>query len=108
MQVLYCEACSLYHGGATVKARIGITVYAKLIPSGGWKADDIDYDLEWIRRMDLSDVCEASAKCPECDGPLEIKEVDTCPHSWRESYPANERYCTICCKRQTGEIVWEG
>ena len=104
MKLWRCDDCGGYYNKAWLVVPMSATCQLKedrvlfadpdFEPKESWKLDELDL---------------SGAECPECDGQLEIVEVDACPHDWRmESGSVGVRICRFCGKRQRGVITWPG
>ena len=115
MKVFYCPICKKYIPEAKTKVEIDVCVRfgdnkkmrAYENEDGDmWEDNDLDYTEKSFSHYCTED--DFSGKYPYGihDG-VEIREVDTCPHVWKDWLGETERRCEICGEIQKGKVVFE-
>ena len=56
---------------------------------------------------ELSELVKLS--CPECERPMEVRELQQCPHEWEILWSDKaQRTCVFCGVVQRGRVEWGG
>lgn len=100
MKLWQCDDCGGYYDKAWLVMPMGA---ACRLEEDQVVFSDPDFEAEHSWKLDE---IISTDECPECNGQLEIVEVDTCPHDWRMSGGVGVRVCRFCGKRQRGVITW--
>lgn len=88
-----------------VKARIG------LFRDGSWRVTDEDFGPLYRSVFESEELNLSSMACFECEGPLELVEVEQCPHEtdpiYWSYYGKTRRQCSLCGENQRGKVSFE-
>jgi hypothetical protein len=102
MKMWRCDDC----GGYYKEAYLTVPTHA-ICRLEGEKAIFADPDFELEESWKLSELDFSEVECPDCDGPIRVVEVDTCPHNWKVGYlDKSIRSCNFCGEVQRGEVTF--
>lgn len=110
MIVLKCPNCGEYR--TYVRIAIPLSVLIRLHPDGRWRIADEDFELPCDTEFKTEDLDLSNISCYECEHPLELIEIEQCPHKtgadcWDSRYRGMKRHCRLCGEEQQGRIVFE-
>jgi len=104
MKLLQCKSCGTYRREAYVNAPMSFR--AQFTDKGTFLFADPDFDpngREWEKVV--------LGLCPECEGELEIVEIEQCPHDWRRVLSGwsdrPRQRCRLCNREREGRVIFD-
>lgn len=97
IKLFHCKKCNRHYNEAN--ARMNYRGAVRLSPDGSfWNIDESPVD----------EVAATDFLCPGEHHPMEIIELDKCPHEWRVVPNAWKptRRCVLCNMDDEGEVIW--
>ena len=107
-----CLDCEQWSKWAFGEVEVEFCVEVALRPL----TESVDFELAGDNRMSVQEFAEvestADLRCTECEGPLEMIEMENCPHCWdwpvKEVEGQKRRTCSLCSETQVRQVVIPG
>jgi hypothetical protein len=104
IKLFHCPKCGRYFREAKGRTiwPVTITIYSSYDDPNLFRYGALVYG-GW-RMISLDDIVEMP-ECPDCEVPLEIVELEQCPHRWH--IDLNTRCCELCEAVQQVRVVFD-
>lgn len=105
MKLFKCPRCGKYQNHT--RADVLLNVRVKLHSSGYWTITGEDFELPCYTDFKIEELNLLSTSCCECEEPLEMVDVERCPHQTDKShwdYYGTTRRCRLCGEEQIGAV----